>query len=34
MTLATWLETYERHPREHIEQMDRIYADWVAAGKP
>lgn len=34
MTLDDWLNTYERHPREHIEQMDRIYADWVAAGKP
>ena len=29
MTLDDWLDTYERHVPEHIEQMQANYADWV-----
>jgi hypothetical protein len=29
MTMDDWLDIYERHIPEHIEQMQAIYADWV-----
>ncbi len=29
MTLDDWLHIYERHVPDHVEQMDRIYAEWV-----
>lgn len=28
MTLDDWLDTYERHVLEHIQQMQRIYEAW------
>ena len=28
MTLDDWLDTYERHVSEHIQQMQRIYEAW------
>lgn len=28
MTMEEWLDVYERHIPEHIEQMEAIYADW------
>jgi hypothetical protein len=30
MSLDDWLRTYERHVPEHIEQMQRVYATWLA----
>lgn len=30
MTLDDWLHVYERHVPEHIEQMDRIHAEWCS----
>ena len=30
MTADEWLDTYERHVRDHIEQMQGVYADWLA----
>ena len=29
MTLDDWLDTYQRHVSEHIEQMQRIYTAWL-----
>lgn len=29
MTMDDWLDTYERHVREHIEQMDAVYEAWA-----
>ena len=29
MTMDDWLDTYERHIPEHIEQMQAVYADWA-----
>jgi hypothetical protein len=29
MTMDDWLDTYERHVPEHIEQMQANYDDWV-----
>jgi len=29
MTMDDWLDVYERHIPEHIEQMKAVYADWV-----
>ena len=29
MTADEWLDTYERHVRDHIEQMQGIYDDWL-----
>jgi hypothetical protein len=29
MTMGDWLDTYERHIPEHIEQMQANYADWL-----
>lgn len=29
MTMDDWLDTYERHISEHIEQMRANYEDWV-----
>ena len=29
MTMDDWLDTYERHIPEHIEQMQANYADWL-----
>ncbi len=31
MTLDEWLDVYERHIPEHLEQMQRIYAAWQSA---
>jgi hypothetical protein len=31
ITLDDWLDTYERHIPEHVEQMQANYADWTAA---
>ncbi len=28
MTLADWLDIYERHVREHVAQMRAVYAAW------
>jgi hypothetical protein len=28
MTLDDWLDVYENHVREHVEQMRRIHAHW------
>jgi hypothetical protein len=28
MTLDDWLDVYERHVRDHLEQMGRIYEEW------
>jgi hypothetical protein len=30
MTADDWLDTYERHVRDHIAQMQAVYADWLA----
>lgn len=30
MTADDWLDTYERHVRDHIEQMQGVYTDWLA----
>ena len=30
ITMDDWLDTYERHIPEHVEQMQANYADWVA----
>ena len=30
MTMDDWLDVYERHVREHIEQMEGVYQDWLA----
>jgi|SRR5579859_699618 len=30
MTLDDWLDVYERHVREHVAQMQAVYATWVA----
>jgi hypothetical protein len=30
MTMDDWLEVYARHVSDHIAQMDRIYAEWLA----
>ena len=32
MTFDDWLNVYERHIPEHIEQIDAIHAAWAAAG--
>jgi hypothetical protein len=29
MTADDWLDTYERHVRDHIAQMQGVYADWL-----
>ena len=29
MTMDDWLDVYERHVREHIEQMRANYANWT-----
>ena len=29
MTMDDWLDIYERHIPEHIDQMQRVYDDWV-----
>jgi len=29
MTMDDWLDTYERHVRDHIEQMRGVYDDWL-----
>jgi len=29
ITLDTWLETYEQHIPDHIQQMQAIYDDWL-----
>jgi len=29
VTLDGWLDTYERHVRDHIEQMQGVYAAWL-----
>jgi hypothetical protein len=29
MTMEDWLDTYERHVREHVEQMEEVYQDWL-----
>jgi hypothetical protein len=31
MTMDDWLDTYERHIPEHIEQMQAVYEDWLGA---
>lgn len=28
ITLDKWLDTYERHVRDHIEQMEEVYDQW------
>lgn len=33
MTMDDWLDTYERHIPEHVEQMKANYADWTATGE-
>jgi hypothetical protein len=30
MTLDDWLDTYERHVPEHLEQMQANYEDWMS----
>jgi hypothetical protein len=30
MTLEDWLDVYERHVREHVAQMESVYAAWKA----
>lgn len=30
MTMDDWLDVYERHVREHVEQMQGNYEDWVS----
>ncbi len=30
MTADEWLDTYARHVRDHIAQMQVVYADWLA----
>jgi hypothetical protein len=32
MTLDDWLDVYECHVRDHLEQMRRIYEEWKADG--
>jgi len=32
MTMDDWLDTYERHIPEHIEQMQANYEDWIKKG--
>jgi hypothetical protein len=34
MTFDQWLDIYERHVREHIEQMQGIYAAWQKTNNP
>ena len=34
MTLDDWLDIYERHVRDHVEQMRRIYAHWLETATP
>lgn len=29
MTMDDWLETYERHVRDHVGQMDGVYERWL-----
>ncbi|MGQ0603567.1 MAG: DinB family protein [Anaerolineales bacterium] len=29
MTMDDWLDTYERHIREHVAQMRAVYAEWL-----
>lgn len=33
MTLDDWLDTYERHIPEHIQQMQANYDDWISKKK-
>jgi len=33
MTMDDWLDVYDRHVPEHIEQMREVYKDWAAAVK-
>jgi hypothetical protein len=33
MTLDDWLDIYEAHVREHVEQMRRIYGEWTVDGR-
>lgn len=30
MTMDAWLDVYTRHVRDHIEQMEGVYQDWLA----
>jgi len=32
MTFEEWLDTYDRHVPEHVEQMQKTYAEWVKQG--
>ena len=29
MTMDDWLDTYERHVTDHIDQMQAVFDDWV-----
>ncbi len=31
MTFDDWLNVYERHIPEHVEQMQKVYGEWKAA---
>lgn len=33
MTLDRWLEIYERHPRSHIEQIQKLHDQWRLADR-
>ncbi len=33
MTLDDWLDTYERHIPDHLQQMERIYEAWQAGAR-
>lgn len=32
MTFEKWLDTYDRHVPDHMEQMQKTYAEWVKQG--
>jgi hypothetical protein len=34
MTLDDWLDVYEGHVRDHVEQMRRIHAHWLETAAP
>ena len=33
MTMDDWLDTYDRHVTDHINQMEAVYDDWVRLGR-
>jgi hypothetical protein len=32
MTFEGWLDTYDRHVPDHVEQMQKTYDEWAGVG--